>query len=114
MKMVDKEWTCFFHWTQFLNIHIKWLIVLEFHDQHKALCYEYKKNTSLEEVDLDMLPFRLGDTYMELRAKAPSTSLTIGSNFGISRATMGKLDVGCKFYQTIVFKFKSPYVLLGF
>jgi len=46
MKMVDKERTCFFHWTQSFDKHTKQLIAPEFHDQHKALCYDYKKTMS--------------------------------------------------------------------
>ncbi len=52
VNMVNKEWTCFFHWTQSLDKHTKQLIGTKFHDQHKTLCFEYKKATSLEEVDL--------------------------------------------------------------
>ncbi len=52
VKMVDKEWTYFFHWTQSFDIHTKQLIVLEFHDQHKALCYDYNKSTFLEATHL--------------------------------------------------------------
>ncbi len=83
MKMVDKKQTCFFHWTQFFSIHIKYLIVPEFHDQHKAFYYEYKKNMSFEEADFDMLPFSLGGTCMELQVKVPFTSSIIDSDFGI-------------------------------
>jgi hypothetical protein len=50
--MVNKERMCFFHWTQSFDKHTKQLIVIEFHDQHKTLCSEYKKVTSLEKVDL--------------------------------------------------------------
>jgi hypothetical protein len=32
----------------------------------KAFCYEYKKTTSLEEADLQFLPFGLGGTCLEL------------------------------------------------
>jgi hypothetical protein len=52
VKMVDKEHMCFFHWTQYFNKHTKQLIGLEFHDQHKALCYDYKKVMFLEEANL--------------------------------------------------------------
>jgi len=52
VKMVDKEWMCFFNWTQSLDRHTKQLIALEFHDQHKTLYYEYKKTMSLEEANL--------------------------------------------------------------
>jgi hypothetical protein len=52
VNMVNKEWKCFFHWTKSLNKHTKHLIGTEFHDQHKTFCYEYKKTTSLGEVDL--------------------------------------------------------------
>ncbi len=66
MKMVDKQKTIFFHSIQFFNRHIKQLITSKFHDQHKILCYEYKKNTSSEEVNLEMLRFGLGGIRMEL------------------------------------------------
>ncbi len=52
LKMIDKEWTCFFHCTQSFDKHTKQFIALKFHDQHKTLCYDYKKAMSLEEVDL--------------------------------------------------------------
>jgi len=40
VKMVDKKQTYFFHRTEPLDRHTKQLIILEFHDQHKALCYD--------------------------------------------------------------------------
>jgi hypothetical protein len=49
--MVDKECTCYFHWTQSMDKHTKQYIKPELHERHKALCYEYKNATSLEEVD---------------------------------------------------------------
>jgi hypothetical protein len=52
VKMVDKEWTCFFHYIQSFNKHIKQLITPKFHGQHKTLYYEYKKIASLEETSL--------------------------------------------------------------
>jgi hypothetical protein len=39
VKMVDKEHTCLFHWTQSINRHIKKLIKLRLQDQHNALCH---------------------------------------------------------------------------
>jgi hypothetical protein len=50
--MVDKERTCFSHWTQSLDKHMKQLIAPKFHDQHKIICYDYKKSMPLEEVVL--------------------------------------------------------------
>jgi hypothetical protein len=52
VKMVNKEQTCSFHWIQYFYKHTKSLIAPKFHDQHKALCYGYKKTMSLEEVNL--------------------------------------------------------------
>jgi hypothetical protein len=52
VKMVDKKWTYFFHWIKSLDRHTKQLITPKFHDQHKALYYEYKKTRSLEEAEL--------------------------------------------------------------
>jgi hypothetical protein len=49
--MADKKGIFFFHWTKSLDRHTK-QITPEFHDWHKALYYEYKKTTSLEEVNL--------------------------------------------------------------
>jgi hypothetical protein len=46
VKMVDKEWTCLFHWTQLFDRHTKWLITPELQGQHKALCFKYKKGES--------------------------------------------------------------------
>jgi hypothetical protein len=48
VKMVD----IFFHLTLSLDKHIKQLIALKFHDQHKAFYYEYKKTMSMEEANL--------------------------------------------------------------
>jgi hypothetical protein len=48
MKMVDKEQTYMFHWTQLLDRHIKQLITSKLQERHKALCFEYKNATSLE------------------------------------------------------------------
>ncbi len=52
MKMVDKERTCLFHWTQLFDTHTKQLIAPELQEWHKALCFEYKNVTSLEEVNV--------------------------------------------------------------
>jgi hypothetical protein len=51
VKMVDEEHMCFFHWIQSFDKHAKQLIMLEFHDQHKALCYDYKTIKFLEEAN---------------------------------------------------------------
>ncbi len=48
MKLIDKERTYFFHWTQSLDRHTKQLIALKFQDQDKTFCYDYKKAKSLE------------------------------------------------------------------
>jgi hypothetical protein len=50
--MVDKECTCYFHWTQSMDRHIKQQIKPKLHEQHKTLCYECKNATSLQEVDV--------------------------------------------------------------
>ncbi len=50
--MVDKECTCYFHWTQSMDRHTKQQIESKLHEQHKTLCYECKNATSLEEVDV--------------------------------------------------------------
>jgi hypothetical protein len=50
--MVDKECTCYFHWTQSMDRHTKQQIKSKLHKQHKTLCYECKNATSLEEVDV--------------------------------------------------------------
>ncbi len=52
MKLIDKEHTYFFHWTQSLDRHTKQLIALKFQDRHKTFCYDYKKAKSLEGVDV--------------------------------------------------------------
>ncbi len=51
VKMVDKECTCLFHWTQSLDKHTKQLITPKLQDEHKALCHQYKNATSLGDVD---------------------------------------------------------------
>jgi hypothetical protein len=52
-------------------MHTKELISLEFHDQNKTLCYEYKKAMSLGKVTFDMLPFDLGGIHLQLQARVP-------------------------------------------
>jgi len=51
IRMVDKERTCLFHWTQLLDRHTKQLIKPKIWDQYKALCFDYKNSKFLEEVD---------------------------------------------------------------
>jgi len=51
MKMVDKEHTCLFHWTQSFDKHTKQLIKLELQDEHKVFYHQYKNATSLGDVD---------------------------------------------------------------
>jgi hypothetical protein len=75
--MVNKKWTCFFHWTKFFNKHTKHLIGTKFHDQHKTFCYEYNKTMSF-----NMLPFGLGGIRLELPMGVPLKSSTIGQAFG--------------------------------
>lgn len=50
--MVNREGTCYFHYTQSMDIHTKQQIKLEMCEQHKTLCYEYKNATSLEEANV--------------------------------------------------------------
>jgi len=51
VKMVDKECTCLFHWTQSLNKHTKQLIRPELQDEHRALCHQYKNATSFRDAN---------------------------------------------------------------
>ncbi len=51
IRMVDKEHTCLFHYTQSLHKHTKQLIKLNLQDQHKGLCHQYKNVKSLVEAD---------------------------------------------------------------
>jgi hypothetical protein len=51
IKMVDKECTYLFHWTQLLDRHTKQLIKLDLQDQHNVLCHEYKNEKSLMEAN---------------------------------------------------------------
>ncbi len=39
VRMVDKERTCLFHWTQLFDKHTKLLIRLELQDEHKVFCH---------------------------------------------------------------------------
>ncbi len=50
--MVDKDRTCYFHWTSSMDKHTKQQTKPELCEQHKTLCYEYNNATSLEEVDV--------------------------------------------------------------
>ncbi len=51
VRMVDKEHTCLFHWTQSLDKHTKQLIKHELQDEHKVFYHQYKNATSLGDVD---------------------------------------------------------------
>jgi hypothetical protein len=83
MKMVDKEQTCFFHWIQSFDRHSKQLITHEFHDQHKAFCYDYKKPCPWKKLTFNMLPFNCGGIHLELLARA----LFKGSKIGLASCT---------------------------
>ncbi len=112
-KIVDKEWTCFFHWNQYFDRHTKQLITLKFHDQHKTLCYKYKKSTSLKEVDIWYATiwswwYSLG-TINEGAIHELSTIGLVSTTF-----VMGRFHVGFKFFQSIMFNFYFPYVLPQF
>jgi hypothetical protein len=71
---------CFFHWIQSFNKHSKQFIAHEFHDQHKAFYYDYKKTLSLEEADLQYATIHNCDgIHLELLARALFKGSTIGS-----------------------------------
>jgi hypothetical protein len=51
VRMIDKECTCLFLWTQSFDKHTKQLIKPELQDEHKVLCHQYKNATSLGDVE---------------------------------------------------------------
>ncbi len=66
VKLIDKECTYFFHWTQSLDMHTKQFIALKFQDQHTTFCYNYKKAKSLEGANSIMLQSTLGGIHLGL------------------------------------------------
>jgi hypothetical protein len=50
--MINKEWTCLFHWTQSFDRHTKQLIAPKLQGWQKALCFDYKNVRCLEEANL--------------------------------------------------------------
>ena len=57
-KMVDRERTCSFHWTQSLEKHTKADIRQELQSQHQRLCQQYKNAKSMEEAETKYLEIR--------------------------------------------------------
>ena len=50
--MVDKERACLFHWAQsMIKYAEKYVLEGNLCDQHKAMCHQYRKATSLAEAD---------------------------------------------------------------
>jgi hypothetical protein len=87
----------------------------KFHDQHKTLYYDYKKAMSLEEVNLQYATIRLWWYSSRATSKGTIHKLNNWRDFlALSCATMGRLHVGCMFYQTTMFKFYFPSVLPKF
>jgi hypothetical protein len=61
----------------------------KFHDQHKALYYDYKKATSLEEIDLWYATF---NTHLKQQARAPFKSSIIGSIYSTFMCDNGEVS----------------------
>ena len=57
-KMVDKERTCLFHWTQSLEKHTKADIRQDLQSQHQKLCQQYKNAKSMAEAETKYLAIR--------------------------------------------------------
>ena len=57
-KMVDRERTCLFHWTQSLEKHTKADIRQDLQSQHRRLCQQYKNAKSMEEAETKYLAIR--------------------------------------------------------
>jgi hypothetical protein len=55
--MVDKELTCFFHWSQSMDKHTKQHIKLGL-QKKRTLCYEYKNAISLEKANVQYATIR--------------------------------------------------------
>ena len=56
--MVDRERTCYFHWSQSFEKHNKQYIAEEFREQHKRLCMQYRDSTTMAEADMRYLAIR--------------------------------------------------------
>src|SRR5450631_2510022 len=57
-KMVDRERTCLFHWTQSLEKHTKADIRQDLQYQHRILCQQYKNAKSMAEAETKYLAIR--------------------------------------------------------
>jgi hypothetical protein len=57
-KMVDRERTCLFHWTQSLEKHTKADIRQDLQFQHQILCHQYKNAKSMAEAETKYLAIR--------------------------------------------------------
>jgi hypothetical protein len=57
-KMVDRERTCLFHWTQSLEKHTKADIRQDLQYQHRILCQQYKNAKSMAEAETKFLAIR--------------------------------------------------------
>jgi hypothetical protein len=51
IRMIDKECTCIFHWTQSFDKNTKQLIRPNLQDQHNVLCHEYTNEKSFMEAN---------------------------------------------------------------
>jgi hypothetical protein len=92
VRMVDKERTCLFHWTQSFDKHTKQLIRLELQDEHKVLCHQYKNATSL--VDVNSHYVLIHCRWLSSRAafRQVSMRLTIDLAFGIFVSINGEVS----------------------
>jgi hypothetical protein len=58
VRMLGRERTCLFHWTQSLEKHTKADIRADLQSYHRQLCKEYKNSNSLEEAEERFLAIR--------------------------------------------------------
>jgi hypothetical protein len=58
VPMEDRERTCFFHWKQLLEKHMKSYIKHELQDQHRYLCLQYRNASSMAEAETRYLTIK--------------------------------------------------------
>jgi hypothetical protein len=69
IPMKNQECTCFYHWAQSFDQHIKMFILLEFHDKHIKICHDYKNATTLTFANQNTKQFVFNGYYLVLHLK---------------------------------------------
>ena len=58
VAMLGRERTCYFHWNQSLEKHMKQFSKHDLQDQHRHLCLQYRNAISMDEVETRYLAIR--------------------------------------------------------